>query len=197
MKAPKRAYKRLTSESWAEIEAYWRNGTHTLEIISSEYGVTTRALQSHFQKHKIHKGENAATIAASAQSAVDASEIDDHAGRLHAFRAARSRTVTNADALENLLMAQIAVAQSKPEEAFRALATVKSIATAAQAPERLQVIRTAALGIETDQSDELPVIIIKDLTEDDLSALQRSHEQGGDDDDGLGDEEENEVLTYS
>src|SRR5215217_7570807 len=75
--APKRKYTRLTPKAWAEIEALWQVGEVTLAELSDRYEVSQRALQAHFHKHGITKGEKSAAIAAAVKEEVFKEELDD------------------------------------------------------------------------------------------------------------------------
>lgn len=193
----KRKYRKLNVQEWAEVEAYWANGTHTLEDISAEYGVTARALQAHFKKAKIVKGESADIIRAAAHHAVRSDEVADHASRIEMFRSARTRTISNAETLERFLMSQIVIAQEEPKEAFRALSAIKGIVAAAAALERLQIVRNTALGVDDNIVDELPTITIFDLTDDQIVELRDALEDPNADDDCLPEEgEDGTVDTF-
>ena len=185
----KRKYKRLTVEQWAKAEAYWRSGSHTLEHLSGEFGVTTRALQAHFAKRGVSKGTDAAMIAAAASEGVVAVEVDDYQSRVQQARSARRRTVADAEKLRSLLMAQVSTTQTDPENAFRAVAAIKALSMAAATLERLQSVTVAALNVDTSQTDELPVIQFFDLSDEDIEQIREASASEADAYD-----EENEVV---
>jgi hypothetical protein len=103
-------------------------------------------------------------------------------------------------------MAQINEATKSPSAAFQASAAIKAFSLAAQALERLQNMTWRALGLERDEDTrELPIIEIVDLTEADLLKIrdeQQSENLDGsasgvassDDDLGTGDESDEIVM---
>ena len=168
----KRKYRRLTVEQWAKAEAYWRSGSHTLEQLGGEFGVTTRALQAHFAKHGVSKGADAAMIAAVATERVIAAEVGDYQSRVELARSARMQTVKDAERMRSLLMAQIGMTEREPDNAFKAVAAIKALTMAAAAIERLHNVTVTALNVDINQTDELPVIRFFDLSDEDIERIR-------------------------
>jgi hypothetical protein len=179
----KRKYARLAPAVWAEIRAHWETGEPTLEDLAAQYSVTTRALQSHFAKHKSVKGSKAKAIAASVQEAVFVERFDDQDKRVLKGREARWIAVANAEKIETAIMGQVEQAQKDPASVVRASAMIKMLNLASQGLDRMHALKWAAMGLDRiDQTDEMPELRIVDLAEEDLKRIHAGHGVGGDDD---------------
>ena len=167
----KRKYNRLPIEAWAEIEASWETGSTTLAELAAHFGVTTRTLQSHFEKNGTEKGSKAAEIAAAVKSEFDVVAIEDRACVLKHAAASRHQAFQNASIVESLIMAQLEKAQKSPAEAHQAAAAIKALSLAAQALERTHAMKERALGVTNDEliQQELPIIQIVDVTLEDIA----------------------------
>ena len=173
-----RKYAKLTPATWAKIRALWETGEPTLEELSARFSVTTRALQSHFKKHKTIKGEKAKEIAAAVREAIYSDYLDDREAVIAKAKECRAAAFSRAETIETLIMGQITAAQKEPAAAFKASAAIKTLALAAQALERTQAIKTSALGLDRLESAmELPKIVIEDLSEAEIEQLRRKHEE--------------------
>jgi hypothetical protein len=183
MTLPKRKYIRLSTSKWAELRAYWEAGDHALAELSDRYGVSRRAIQSHLSKHGCIKGAKAAEMAAVVRTKIFKDELGDHDTITHRARETREATYANAKIVEDLIMAQLRIAQKDPTHAFKAATAVKTLSLAASALERLHATKFRALGLDRENAlpDELPVLTFRDLTPGELEAL---HERDEDDEIG-------------
>ena len=189
---PSRKYKRLTAAEWAQAETYWKAGSHTLEEIAGEFGITTRALQAHFKKHGVAKSSEAAAIVSAARASTYELVLDDYQQRADRARLARSRAVVNAERIEGFIMAQLAEAERDPSSAFKAQGAIKMAALAMQTVERAHSVIDKALNV-TEHPDELPTIRFLDFSDDDINAIKAS--QDLDEEDGETVEPEpNEII---
>ena len=65
-----------------------------------------------------------------------------------------------------------------PTEAYRAASAIRALSLAAQAIERTHKIRWAALGLEQkEDAEELPELIIRDYTEEELNEIRRQQRE--------------------
>jgi hypothetical protein len=188
-----RAYNRLSPAVWAEIRALWETGEPTLDELALRYSITTRALQSHFQKNDTMKGAKAMIIAAEVKEAIFADSFEDRETKIAKGRETRATDFANASKIESLIMAQVDEAQKDPTAAFRASGAIKALALAAQALERTTAMKWRSLGLDRVQdTDELPEIHIVNLTEDDIQEIRRSQEAG---DDSESDDSDDEIVV--
>lgn len=174
----KRKYARLSPAQWAEIRALWETGEVTLNELADQFCVTERGIQMHFKKHGTIKGAKAKAIAAAVQEEVFADLFEDPAAMRAKGREARSAAFANAGKIEELVMAQVDAALKTPTEAYRAASAIRALSLAAQAIERTHKIRWAALGLEQkEDAEELPELIIRDYTEEELNEIRRQQRE--------------------
>jgi hypothetical protein len=177
---PKRkAYVRLLPSQWAELRAFWETGDHSLAELSDQYGVSPRAIQSHVSKHGSVKGSKAAEMAAVVQKEIFKEELGDRDTFVFRAKETRESAYANAKMVENLIMAQLHLAQKDPSQAFKAATALKALSLAASALERLHATKSRALGLDREDAvpDEMPVLEIRDLGAAEIAELKRRNEE--------------------
>jgi hypothetical protein len=176
---PKRKYIKLNPATWAEIEALWQVGEVTLAELSDRYKVSQRTLQAHFHKHGIVKGEKSAAIAAAVKEVMFKEKLDDADLTVKRAKDVREAAYTNAVAVESLIMAQLQAVQKDPSQVLKAASAVKMLSLAAAGLERLHDLKWKALGLDRDSvfQDEIPELIIRDLTTKEIEELQAEQEE--------------------
>lgn len=187
MTRKKRKYTRLSPSKWAELRALWETGDHGLAELSDRYGVSRRAIQSHLKKLGSVKGAKAAEMAAVVQKEIFTEALGDQDTLVLRAKATREAAYTNTVIVEDLIMAQLALAQKDPTQAFKAATAVKMLALAAAALERLHATKLHALGLDKDTplADEMPVLTFRDLSKDELKALAERDESDDESDLGI------------
>lgn len=193
----KRKYARLTPATWATIEGLWASGSATLPEIAERFGVSARAIQSHMSQRGIGKGSAAEALAAEVRSGVlsrTMGEPDDLVARAAAIR---EGAVQGAEKVERLLHAALDAAAADPGKVFALAASAKALALAAQTLERLHKLKRSALGLGDDDtlSDELPTLLIEDLSASDIAAMREDDEE--DDGPKARQDEDNEVVLIT
>jgi hypothetical protein len=181
----KRKYRRLSESEWAEARALWEVGDSSLEELSAHFGVSKRTLQFHFSKHGLAKGSKARELTAAVEKEVFRRELTDKDLLVEWARDIKERTYANAQVIENLVMAQLDLAQKDPSQAYKASSAMKILSLAASTLERTHQLKKTALGLDKDPAiaEELPVLIFRDLSKEDLEKIQAGHdEKWGDDD---------------
>ena len=125
-----------------------------------------------------------AEMAAVVQKEIFKEELGDQDTLVFRARETRETAYTNAVKVEGLVMAQLALAQKNPTLAFKAATAVKMLALAAATLERTQAVKLRALGLDKENAlpEEMPELIIRDLSKEELTALQERNEsdEGGD-----------------
>jgi AraC-like DNA-binding protein len=176
-KSYKRRYTRLAPKQWAEVEALWQTGDVTLAELSERFGASERALQHHFKKAGITKGEKAAALAAAVKAEILESELSDEGLLRQRAKDIQERTYRNAVHIQGLIMAQLAVAEKDPTQALRVGSALKALSLASNALERLHGVQQRALGLDRDDvfPKELPTIVFENLTQKDLDAIAAEH----------------------
>lgn len=179
MAAGKRKYVRLSPAQWAEVDAIWELGDATLSELAERFGVSTRALQAHFEKNGIVKGSKGREWAAEIKAEIFTRSLDSKGDIVRLANETHRRTFLNASTVEDMLNKQLEHLAANPAEAYRTAAVVKTLSLAAQAMERLHSLKSAALGIDKDDrmGEELPGLVIRDLTPEEIHHLRRKHRE--------------------
>ena len=86
-------------------------------------------------------------MATAVMTEVFKSELPDQNTITHRAKENREATYTNAAIVEGLVMAQLALAQKDPAQAFKAATALKILSLAASALERLHATKLRALGL--------------------------------------------------
>ena len=157
----------------------WEVGDTSLEELSAHFGVSKRTLQSHFAKHDIKKGTRSRELAAAVEAEVFSCELTDKEFLVECAKAIKEKTYANAKAVENLVMAQLNLAQKDPSQAYKSAAALKSLSVAAAALERLHHLKKSALGLDKDPTvaEEMPLLKVRDLSKEDLETIKADHEK--------------------
>ena len=202
----KRRYKRLTAEEWAKARAAWATGAITADELARSCGCSVRAIQLHMAKHEVAKGSAAAALASAAEARLLADALPSEADLATRIRQTREGIYIDASTIQELVMSNVRLAQD-PTTALGAVAALRALDLAATAIGRTQRLRWAALGLDRDSpvSDELPELVIRELTADELTELRERHSRedaqagqhlpGLEDDDDLVIEGEDEPTT--
>ncbi len=127
----KRKYTKLPASTWAEIEALWQVGGTTLAELSERFGPSTRALQNHFAKVGILKGERAASMAAAVREEVLKDELGSPDLKVARAKEIRERAYENANIVEALVMGTLEAARRDPNHVLRAASALKMLSLAA------------------------------------------------------------------
>lgn len=174
----KRKYTRVTLSEWAEIEALWQAGEVTLAELSERFGPSPRALQNHFSKASITKGEKAAAMAAAVREEILKEELNDKDLLVQRAKSIRERAFQNANIVEDLIMGQLALAQRDPSQILKAGAALKMLSLAAGSLERLHDLRQRALGLDKDNvfAEEMPELVIRCLTDEEVAEMRQQQE---------------------
>jgi|tagenome__1003787_1003787.scaffolds.fasta_scaffold20745450_2 hypothetical protein len=184
--ATKRKYVRVDPSTWSEIEALWEAGDVTLQDLEGRFGVSRRALQAHFSKRDLTKGSKAAQIVAAVKEKVFSDTLPDVDETTVRAKATREAAYRNAVIVEDLIMAQLSAAQKDPSQALKAASAIKALSLAAAGLERIHELKWKALGLDKESalSDELPILIIKDLSEEEIATMRERSEEGDEEDFG-------------
>lgn len=179
--AVSRRYKRLSSSEVAEALAAWRTGTSTLAELAELYGVSQRALQYRFAREGASKGEAIAEDARRIERETIAEAFGDPPDRIEQGKRARQRSLELAERIESAASSIIVAIEAAPATAPSHAAALRALGMAAQLVERTFGVKASALGLSANDADpeELPMIVIRDLGEEELAAIRAGH---GDDD---------------
>jgi hypothetical protein len=187
MTSPKRKYVRLSPSKWAELRAYWESGDYGLAELSDKYGVSQRAIQTHLKKLGSAKGLKAAEMAVVVRKEVFEEVLGHPDALVSRAKETREAAYTNAATVESLVMAQLELAQKDPTQAFKAATALKMLSLAAGVLERVQGVKLRALGLDKESalSDEMPMLIMRDLSKEEIEGLRERDEADEDGEFGI------------
>ena len=120
------------------------------------------------------RSEKAAEMAAVVQKEIFKEELGDRDTLVFRAKETREATYANAKTIEDLIMAQLQLAQKDPTQAFKAANALKALSLAASGLERLHATKLRALGLDKENAlpDELPVLTFRNLTPAEIKAFQ-------------------------
>jgi hypothetical protein len=180
----KRRYTRLSPSKWAEIEALWQVGDLTLAELADAHSVAPRTIQDRMAKHGIIKGSKGAEFAEAVRERIVTLELGDEELTAKRARDVRESAYENAQQIEQLVMAQIALAQKEPAQILRVASALKGLSLAAGTLERLHSLKYRAMGLDRHVDErELPKLIIDCYTDDEIADIRA---QQGDEKDLVG-----------
>lgn len=186
--------KRLSSETWAEIEELYATGQVKSVELAARYGVSTSTLSRRFQSRNIvwnsKPTQAAAAAVAAANAAIAAAPKKTFAERREErIDETKTRSYEIHNAVQILLGNMIREFGSKTSLPQDKMADIKALRLLAQTNEISRQGRYAILDIMPDpEAIERPTILIDDLHDDEIAKMQQEH---GEDNEILeGDEEE-------
>jgi hypothetical protein len=179
MTRPKRNYNRLVPSTWAEICALWEIGDVTLPEMAERYSVSTRTLQTHFAKHKVEKGSKAAALATSVKEEIYDTGLGDKDLTIQRARETREKAYKNACAVEEQIMGTVDAMGKASSKTLGLTSKLKALALAAAGLERIHGLKSRALGLDKDLpiGNEMPVLVIRDLNDDEIKALHQNDDE--------------------
>jgi hypothetical protein len=172
-----RKYRRPSPEAWAAAVAAWRTGASTLEEIASGLGMSVRGVQYRLAKEGARKGEAIAEDARRIERETIEEAFGDQPDRLQRGKRARQSSLALADRIERAASSILTDIEAAPAMAASHAGSLRTLSLAAQLAERTFALKSSALGLSSNDLDpeELPQIVIRDLTEEELEAIRAGH----------------------
>lgn len=178
----------LTEVEWADIRRRYELGEASAKELAAEYGVTASALSQHFKKHKIIKGSRKhemtkiATTAVEKRAEAEAEELSKFA-RLRAERIEQTKehyylghTFIDNEILrilDKVKKDHATTGSTSPPRYGDQMESMKALFQAKRALEIGRKERYAVLDIGiVSEDDKLPSLEIRDVTDDDIGAIQ-------------------------
>ena len=171
----KRRYVRLTEAEWAEAEAAWTSGSASLPDLAHRFGATERALQAHFAKRGLEKGQAAKALAATVVARVKKEQEAQADTTTERALTIRETTYSYATKIERMIVERLDAAAADPDQVYAAAAFVKMLTNSAAALERLHTLKRNALGITDDDmnADEVPALVIRNLSDIEVASIRQ------------------------
>lgn len=174
---------RLTGKQWAEIEALWECGEVTIEDLAAKYGKSKTCFTRHFSKHKIMKGSK---LRKAAIKESVAASVNDESVIAKRIKETKDDHYKMAAALGKLTWAEIMKARADKIPYSAIKDNLKALESAANILMKTRMERFAVLGLDKENhmdSDELPELLISELTAEQIEEMRKRRDEGDDLDD--------------
>lgn len=179
----KKPIRRMTTTQRAEAIALWEAGDITLDGLSKKFGKSRQAFLRLFEREGIKKGSKSAETAKRVTDAVEAGLIDSAAETAKRIRDTKEEHYRMSSTLAKLTWKTIADAQAKNEAIGTKLNDMKALKMAAEVLSTVREERYAVLGLNEKVHDDdtpLPDLVIRELTQDQIDAMQQMGEEDPD-----------------
>lgn len=188
-KKPVRRGKQLSPSEKAEAIALWKAGTVTLDQLSDRFHRDRSTFVRLFNSEDVTKGENREALDRKAEEAVASTAVTDAITRSNRIRETKEDHYTFAKFLQKANQNILVKALQEKRSIGTEIANISAINKIAQTAKIIREERFALLDLN-DQSagegDELPELVLKMLTDDEIKSMQNSAVGSDDDMDGLG-----------
>lgn len=171
----KRKTVRLTESQWSEAAALWELGEVTLADLSERYGCTINSISRKLKKIGAKRGSKAQEHRREVIKTVQKSALTDSEITGQRIRDTKEEAYTWAVMLQKAALSEIANAlQNKTNLAIKTPA-LKAIEKAIAIVETGTKIRRTALDMDKEDVDpmNMPDLVIRELTQDQILRLQK------------------------
>lgn len=181
---------RLTAADWATIEEMWASGTVTLEQLAEQFLVNPSFLSRELSKRGVKKGIKSKELAAAATEKVRETLVDVHAQKMKRVAETKDEHYQFAQTLAKLTFQIIANKVKNKQSIHGARDDIRTIKDAMTAISIARDERFRVLGLDRDENtgDEIPALIVTEMTAAEIEAIRNRHD-GGPAEDDVSDEE--------
>lgn len=176
--------KRLTPKQWAEAEALWESGAVTYEDLRKKFGLAQSSFERHFKKKGIVKGAKAAATKKKVEEKLEAAAIDEATVLAARIRETKEQHYTMANNIGKLIWSEILEAKRNSHPIAVAMNNIKTLREAAASLAIVRAEKWSVLGLDKPDAvdpDELPELVISELTAEQIEELRRRDEADLDD----------------
>lgn len=174
----------LTAAQSAEAISLWAAGNVTLEQLCERYKKDKSTMIRFFNKSGVAKGEKAEEQSKKIAQEIEKSVVDDAAKIAERIRETKEDSYKLAKAIERLISGEIIDARSKGLPISSKAANIKTLVEAAKGLKMTREERYAILDIGGDTGEEeVPDLEIKELTVEEIKAIQQASLQESKEDD--------------
>lgn len=170
-KASEKPRRRMTPAQWAEARAMWASGEFTAEQIAEKFGVARETLSRRFKKDGVKKGQSAIDKRVEAEIIEKATKnVDKWAERAEQARESFYKTY---EMLHKMTVKTIGDAH-RGAGLFSAQPDLKALQMAASVMDRVRLNQWAVIGLDKESADEeeIPELLIRELTPDEVQRLK-------------------------
>lgn len=181
-KEPKKRVPRLGESAWQEIAAKYRTGNYTIGELAKEYKVSTSTIHNQFKARKVEKGsaakEMTKIIAAKESEKVAEIASEFAIKKLQRIEETKEESYESARMISKLITGRIVKAIKDKREIATEENNIRVLANAAKALSITRKERFEILDIQENDGDDddLPKIIVEDLSEVEISQLRAQKE---------------------
>lgn len=165
---------RLTAAQWAAVVAKWELGTHTLQSLSEEYRISLTAIKQGLNSRGAKRGVRAHEVAEEVveQQKSDRQRTAELAGRM------KEKYLKYTDAISSIAMRKLMEQHAAGKSLEGIKGEMETLRKAAAVLSTMRDENFHLLGLYKDDisEEELPEIIISELTAEELDAIQRNFE---------------------
>lgn len=173
---------RLTTRQWAEAETLWKNGDATYEDLGKRFNKHPDTFKKRFNKIGLKKGSNAAMHKERVAAAVNSASVVETSVLAGRIKESKERHYKMASGLSALIWAEVLKAKQNNVPFASIAGNLKALDIAAAALRKTQEQTWTALGLDKFDGideEELPELIISELTAEQIEALRSLDEDDG------------------
>lgn len=172
---------RLTPADWATIEEMWASGAVSLDQLAEQFLVNANYLSRELSKRGVKKGVKSKELAAAATEKVRETLVDVHAAKIKRVAETKDEHYQFAQTLAKLTF-QIIVNKVRNKQSIHgARDDIRTIKDAMMAIAIARDERFRVLGLDRDENtgDEIPALIVTEMTAPEIEAIRNRHNVGG------------------
>lgn len=172
--AKKTLGKTLTPAQLAEAKALWESGEVTLDDLAARFSVRRETMSRRLKQMGAKKGAKAQENAERVEKEVQEQLVDSAGVLASRIRETKESHYKWSEYLAKAAMGELAKAQKEGRQIATTLPNLKAIEKALQVVEKARSERYAILGLDKDDDDEgdLPDLVIKEMTAEDIEELR-------------------------
>ncbi|MDX5412769.1 MAG: MarR family transcriptional regulator [Rhodobacterales bacterium] len=167
--------KRLSPAEWEALKLLWEYGNHTLADLSEKFGIRKDSIHDRLKRDGVQKGARAhevGSMVADAENEEIARQAAETSKRIHATK---NDHYNWAEAIGKLVMQELLDAKKTNKPVGLKNDNLSALNKAAKTLETIRKERYTILGLDTElgDPDDVDEMIVTELTEEQVTAMQR------------------------
>jgi hypothetical protein len=169
---------RLSPHDWAEIEELWESGAVTLQQLSERFLVSVSHLSRGLTRRGAAKGAKSKPLVDAAKERIHETLVDATSEKMKRVAETKNDHYKYAQTLSKLVFQLIAQKVQSRESISGAREDIKTIKDALTALSigRDERFRVLGLDKDVDTGDEVPALIVTEMTQDQIEAVKNRHD---------------------
>lgn len=169
----------LTPKQWAEVEALWESGEVRYEDLVAKFGASISTFERHFKKKGVVKGSKAAVTKKRVEEQLAKASVDEATVTAARIKETKEHHYNMAAGLAKLAWNEVLEARKAAAPIATRINNLKAIDAAMSVIKKAREERFSVLGLDRPDAvdpDELPELIISELTDEQIKELRdRDH----------------------